>query len=134
MQRGVYSNINRGRQLLLFDGMQYGNITPTDFDAVIEYKNRLWVVFEAKLAGKDVPIGQKLALERFVQDIKGVKKHGVALVVEHNTNLDEDIILRDCLVRELFSTEGLEWRKPRKTLTAKQAADEYISHFAGGQK
>lgn len=39
-ERGVYKHPARARRLLLFDGMQYGNITPTDIDATIEYKDR----------------------------------------------------------------------------------------------
>lgn len=73
-ERGVFQHANRGRQLLRFDDFRYGNITPTDIDAVIDYKNYVWVFFEAKLKDKDVPFGQKLALERLIQNAFGSKK------------------------------------------------------------
>ena len=65
-ERGVYRHPARARQLLLFDGMQYGNITPTDIDATIEYKDRARIFVEVKGKSKDVPTGQRLLLQRFV--------------------------------------------------------------------
>lgn len=130
MERGVYQHEGRGRQLLRFDGFQYGNMTPTDIDAVIEYRSRIWVLFEAKLAGKAVPDGQRKALERWIADARRAGKHGMALVVEHHVaDAKEDILLTDCVVRELYTTESLKWRPPRRVVTAKEATDAYINLY-----
>ena len=129
-KRGVYQNQNRGRQLLRFDGMQYGNITPTDFDGVIEYRNRLWLMYEAKMEGKEVPQGQRLALERFIKSITIAKKHGIAMIVEHNIhNTDCDVYLKDCKVRELIKTENQIWRPPKYEVTVKQITDMYLKYY-----
>lgn len=129
-ERGVYQNANRGRQLLRFDGFRYGSITPTDIDGVIDYHDFVWVLFEAKLAGKDVPRGQKLALERLIQNAKRARKHGIAMIVEHNVeDCTKDIILRDCMVREIITTENMKWRPPRRSITAKDMSDAYINYY-----
>ena len=110
----VYDNPNRARQLLRFDGMTAGNKCFTDFDAVMEYDNRAWLVFEVKMGNKDVPLGQRLALERFVDDVYESGKHAVAVIVEHRV-LDpfEDVLLRCCKVRALYMGGESEWRKPK---------------------
>lgn len=132
-ERGVYQNANRGRQLLRFDGFQYGTITPTDIDAVIEYHDQIWVLFEAKLIGKAVPNGQRTLLERGIHDAVKAKKHGIALIVEHSVNdPNKDIILKDCMVREVYTTEDMRWRPPKWTINAKDMTDAYINHYAKG--
>ncbi len=126
-ERGVYQSINRGKQLIRFDGMQYGNITPTDFDGMIEYKNRFWIAYEAKMEGKDVPSGQKLALERFIRDVKNAHKQGIAIIAEHNVlDTRRDVFLKDCMVRELITTENQRWRPPKYRITVKDITDLYI--------
>lgn len=130
-ERGTYKNKERGRQLLLFDGFQYGNITPTDIDAIIEWKNRLWVIFEAKTGEKETPLGQRILFERFVQDMKKAGKPALAMIVEHSTKATEDAYLCDCVVREVFTTERPIWRPPNRRLTAKEAADAYLAYFEG---
>lgn len=128
-ERGVYQNPNRGKQLIRFDGIKYGNITPTDFDGVIEYQDRIWILVEAKLAGKEVPYGQKLALARFVKDSGKAGKHAIAMIVDHTSeNPLDDIILRNCFVREIITTENLLWRPPKWRITTKEMADAYIIH------
>ena len=130
MERGIYRNPDRGRQLLLFDGMQYGNITPSDLDGYIEYKDKGWVWVEAKVAGAEVPIGQRLAMERFCNDMGMAHKHAIAMVVEHSTEPWEDVHLRDCIVRELYWNGERRWRKPYRRITAKQATDSFLQKLA----
>ena len=130
MERGTYQNVNRGRQLLRFDGLRYGNITPTDIDGLIEYRNQLWLMFEAKMEGKDVPQGQRLALERFIQNIRIAKKHGIAMIVEHDIqDTGKDIYLKDCKVREIITTENQTWRPPKYEITVKDITDMYIGYY-----
>lgn len=134
-ERGVYINRSRGKQLLRFDGFCYGSITPTDIDAVIEYRDELWITFEVKLEGKDVPVGQRLALERHVRDTEKAGKNSIAIIVEHDVyDYQQDVFLCDCIVRELYAydkkTNSYIWRKPKKRITAKEAADTYIKFYS----
>lgn len=130
-ERGVYEHPNRGKQLLRFDGMRFlDSITPTDIDALIEVRNQIVVFFEAKLKDKEVPFGQKLALERLVKNAGRAGKHAIAIIGEHNvTDPSEDVFLKDLLVREVFTTEQMQWRPPKRKLYAKEAADVYIKYF-----
>ncbi|MBQ1779027.1 MAG: hypothetical protein IIZ93_16560 [Acidaminococcaceae bacterium] len=130
-ERGVYEHPNRGKQLLRFDGMRFlDSITPTDIDALIEVRNQIVVFFEAKLKDKEVPFGQKLALERLVRNAGRAGKHAIAIIGEHNiTDPSEDVFLKDLLVREVFTTEQMQWRPPKRKLYAKEAADVYIRYF-----
>ena len=130
-ERGTYEHPNRGKQLLRFDGMRFlDTITPTDIDGLIEVRNQIFIFFEAKLQDKEVPDGQRLALERLVKDAGMAGKHAIAIVGEHNiTDPSEDVFLKDLLVREVFTTETMRWRPPKRRLYAKEAADVYIKHF-----
>ena len=106
------------------------SITPTDIDALIEVRNQIVVFFEAKLKDKEVPFGQKLALERLVRNAGRAGKHAIAIIGEHNvTDPSEDVFLKDLLVREVFTTEQMRWRPPKRKLYAKEATDVYINHF-----
>lgn len=133
-ERGVYQNEDRGRQLLRFDGMQWGAITPTDIDGLIEYRNHLWIMYEAKLEGKDVPQGQRLALERFIQNAYCAHRRGIAMIVEHSVkDTDKDVYLKDCKVRELITTDNQVWRPPKFETTAKEITDSYIREYEKGK-
>lgn len=127
MERGVYANHKRGSQAILFDGMQWGNITPTDIDAVIEYKDRKAVFVEVKYRDKDVPIGQRLALQRTVDNYTAAGKNALAIVVEHDVaDCDAPVHLRECMVRELYHGSQKSWRAPKVTITAFDAIDAFI--------
>ena len=128
-----YRRPNKGRQLLRFEGMGSGRATPTDIDALIEYHGRVWVLFEAKYHGAEVPAGQRYALEHFVQAMRQAGRHAMAVVVDHEVQ-DEtrDVYLRDLPVREMYTTEGKGWRPPRRPMTARMIADEYIHYWDEG--
>lgn len=132
--RGTYSNPNKGRQLIRFDGMELQDdlrtITPTDIDALIDVRNKVLVLFEAKLKGKEVPRGQKLALERIVNDARVAGKNAIAIVCDHEVeDAGTDILLCDSIAREVYETEHQEWRPMRRRMTAKELADFYIGRY-----
>lgn len=131
LERGTYANPNRGKQLLRFDGMRYpDNITPTDIDAFIEFKNQILVFFEAKLKNKEVPLGQRLALERLVQNAKQAGKHAIAIIGEHDVeDTQKDVFLKDLNVREVYRSENLRWKPPKRPMKAKELADMYIRFY-----
>lgn len=116
---GVYEHEDRARQLIRFDDMHIGNRGFTDIDAIMEWRDRAWLIFEVKCVGKDVPVGQRLALERFVRDASACGKYAVAAIVEHNIgDPSRDVYLRDCLVKSLFVTYEYRWRPPKRFMTA----------------
>lgn len=109
--RGVITNRARFLQALKFDGMKFGNITPTDIDAAIEFDNRLFIFIEAKFVGRSIQTGQRLFLERMANSVSNPPhKYSISIVAEHYTPADQDILLSGAVVRDYFR-DG-EWHKP----------------------
>lgn len=127
-------NEKRARQLILFDGMNIQKRGFTDFDAVMEWRNQAWLVFEVKHGDKEVPTGQRIALERFVGDVQKAGKHAVAAIVEHyESDPNNNVYLKHCIAREIFVTGELHWRPPSKPLTARRLMLEYIDYIESAQ-
>lgn len=106
---------SKARQLIEFDGMDLGGkILPTDVDALVEYKNIGYLIFEVKHGDKFVPLGQKLALERMVNDFTAHGKLAVAAVCSHNVeDPNTPIVLAECSVRELYRGGNRKWSPPK---------------------
>ena len=108
--RGVWQFKDRARQLINYNGLRFGNITPTDSDGEIEYHNKAWVFFEMKHNNAPVGRGQKTAFERKIHDISKGGKPAVFFIVDHYVDdVSEDIDAASCVVREL--TIGHGWKK-----------------------
>jgi hypothetical protein len=132
---GVYEHEKRAKQLIRFDGMNIDSRSFTDFDAVMEWKDRAWLVFEVKYDNKDVPMGQRIALERFIRDAGRSGKYAVAAVVEHYVaNTNEDIYLRECIVRKLYVAGEYIWRPPKHVMNAHQLMREFIGYVDSGMR
>jgi hypothetical protein len=118
-----YNNEQYGRQLILFNGMSYGKLMPTDIDAMIEYKDKAFIFIEVKhINFKELPTGQRIALERLVLAGLGNNKRAVAIVATHNT--EADIILKDCPVDRIFF--GHHWVYPSSNITVGQLVDKLV--------
>lgn len=75
----------RIKQVIAFDDLRWGNIHPTDIDGCIEYKDKAVILLEYKLQGYEMPLGQRLCLERLAHDIELAGKQAVVLLCEHTT-------------------------------------------------
>ena len=94
--RGIIQNPERARQIIDFSGIRFKNITPTDIDGLIEYKNIAYVLMEFKHREAEMPHGQSLALTRMVDDFDRQGKYATLLVCEHYVDDPKaDIIARD---------------------------------------
>lgn len=127
MQRG-YKNPNRGRQLLLFDSLNYdNNVSPMDLDGLIEYHNKKRVLLEVKLGQTPVPYGERTALERMVVDFSIAGKEAMAIIAEHNVfDTKEDVLVKDCVVRELYYSKERRWRPPKQMMTVQMLLDSFL--------
>jgi hypothetical protein len=99
MERGVIEHRERAKQLRDFSGLRYGNITPTDIDGLIEYKDIAYVIFETKYGNAEVPRGQMIALERLCDDLQNYK-HTMVIISSHNHPVNEDIDLANSIVSQ----------------------------------
>lgn len=128
--RGKIIDKERKQQILDYSGIRIGNSTPTDIDGMIEYKCKGYIFIEVKYGDKKLPEGQEKGFTRLVDDLYRANKKAVLLIVEHyihDTNIE--IPVADCYVRE-FYFEG-KWRKPKKSIKAKDEIDNFISHLNG---
>jgi hypothetical protein len=122
--RGEIQNRGRARQLRNFSGLRFGNITPTDIDGFIEFRDRLFVYIEAKLAGAELPAGQRLALERNCDAVEAGGRVAAVLIVEHDTEPEDDIDVGPCAVREYrFKAH---WQEPISPTTCREAIERLL--------
>lgn len=96
--RGKIRNRDYASQIRDFSGLRFENITPTDIDGHIDYKNKLSIWFEAKHGDAPLPYGQRLAFERICDDIQRGGKPCIFFIATHNTS--GDIAFTDVEVRE----------------------------------
>ena len=123
--RGIIQNRDRARQIINFAGLRYGNITPTDVDGLIEYKNKAVIFLEFKLDGFDeMPYGQRLALERIANDIRAAGKECLVILCIHNVeDCNKDIDAKNSLVKELYWNG--KWHEKKQTTVGEQI-DNYL--------
>ena len=97
-------NPYRMRQLIDFTGLELeGGIYPTDIDGLIEYHDQEYILIEVKYGKTKVPFGQRLAIERMVDDFTKIGKPAVAIVCEHTVkDADKHVVAAACKVREIY--------------------------------
>lgn len=117
----------RAKQLLSFKGLKYGNITPTDIDALIEYQDKAYVYVEVKYKDAPVPLGQRIALERMVKDTP-LNKKSIVIVCEHEVDfVEDDVELIDCKVRDVYLSNDMKWNKGYTEYNVKDLIDMFLS-------
>jgi hypothetical protein len=113
-------NSKQVRQSIDFTGVENNKIHPTDIDFVFEFDNNILILGEVKRLGNNIPTGQRLVLERLVDNWKG---NSIALKVVHNHKDDDtDIPLVDCYVESYYFNN--EWSKPKKYYSLKEFINE----------
>jgi hypothetical protein len=112
---------DRARQIMSFENMRRRwGLRPTDIDGFQEYCGKLFIYLEGKLINKSMDIGQKRAFEHICESYyehdtepKSLSKHFAwVLIFEHNTRPEEDVIIADQYVTEVYSSVFPEWRAP----------------------
>ena len=107
-------NSKQVKQSIDFTGIQSGNIHPTDIDVVLEFNNEVLILMEVKRTGNEIPLGQKLVLQRIANSWHTEKV--VVLYVTHNfKNDDKDIPLKDCNVESIYIKS--EWKNAKQKIT-----------------
>lgn len=121
---GDYAYPERGKQLVLFDGMEYENgMRPTDIDLLIEYDDTAYVFGDLKYRDTPVTRGQRLALERMARDFRAAGKAVFCFIAEHDVPVGQDVHAKDAIVREYYR-DG-RWRCP----SARWKLGERVSQF-----
>lgn len=121
------SNEDRFKQPILFDGMTFRNIYPTDIDAVTEYHNWFFIFMEVKGIGVPLNRGQTTALTRLSDTIYQAGKTAVLFVCRHNvTDPTQPIFLRDTEVTEVYYDRQWHTVEPRTALEAWEYAMNWV--------
>lgn len=90
-ERGVIQNRGYKQQIADMSGLRFGNITPTDLDAFMDFGDKLFVFVEAKYNGVSLSYGQKLAIERLCDAChKPPTRYAVAFLTSHQDAGDID--------------------------------------------
>lgn len=135
----MQSRINhpqRAKQLIDFAGLSIdGYIYPTDIDGLIEYKDSEYILFEVKHGSAEVPFGQKLALQRMVDDFTKVGKSAVVFICEHTVHdAEKPVIAAWCKVREIYYGGEKQWRKPDREISVREAVNMFQRFSAQANK
>lgn len=130
-------NPKRMKQLIDFKGLELDNgIYPTDIDGLIEYHDSEYIILEVKHNKAKVPWGQRLALQRMVDDFTKAGKKAVAIVCEHSVDdTNRPVVAAVCNVRELYYGGEKRWRPPDSPMTVRQAVNnfrKYANKHKGG--
>ena len=126
-KRGSYNHRRMGKQLLCFDGITYGNVTPMDIDGLIEWHDQKRVLLEIKLNGVKVLGGERLALERMVNDFAKIGKESIAIIADHKVfETDKDVMVRDCIVREIYYSREKVWRPTKRIMDVGTLLDSFL--------
>lgn len=122
-------NPSRMKQLIDFKGLELdGGIYPTDIDGLIEYHDSEYILIEVKHNGAKVPVGQRIAMQRMVDDFTKAGKQAMAIVCEHYIDdAREPVVMAKCRVRELYYGGEHKWRPPDKKMTVREAVDNFQS-------
>ena len=101
---------NRATQIADFSNCCFGSLRPTDIDLFFEYKNRGYLIGDIKFQGVDLKKGQRLLMERLVQDADALGKVAYAIVIENDVlETDQDIDVGSCSVCRYYDYRRLEW-------------------------
>lgn len=123
IERGIIRHRERARQVVDFSGLRFGNITPTDVDGLIEFRNRCFLFIELKHVVKPtLDAGQRMALERLADDLR---KPTLVLVALHDTRADEDIDAAEAFLHAYYWLG--QWRKPRAVISVREAAEGFFT-------
>lgn len=126
-KRGSYNHRRMGKQLLCFDGITYGNVTPMDIDGLIEWHDQKRVLLEIKLNGVKVLGGERLALERMVNDFAKIGKESIAIIADHKVfETDKDVMVRNCIVREIYHSREKVWRPTKRIMDVGTLLDSFL--------
>lgn len=118
-------NRDEMKQLVDFSGLVYDTAQVTDYDGVMEYHDKAWVIFEVKHGKCSLSKGQRLCIERDIDDKEKAGKLACAIIARHDVdNADADVIMQDCRVNRVYF-KG-KWRVLQESFTVKQVTDAFI--------
>ena len=93
-------------QLKSFRNLFIGKHTPSDIDLAYEIDGRVFIFGELKLAGTEVPTGQRLLLQHIGEALYEAGKNVLLFIAEHDTSPDEIVDVGKLPVVYMWYTHG----------------------------
>ena len=123
--RGKIHNRERGKQIIDYSRIRYGNITPTDLDGDFEKGNKIFIFYEYKLPNVEMPRGQELALTRIVDGLSTAGKSAVLFLCRHEEyDTNKDIAADRAIVDRIYLNN--RWYKGNG-YTVKELTNRFIN-------
>ena len=95
--------VPRLRQVIDFSGLTFDGASFTNSDAEMEFKNIAWVLVESKYGNKDIPEGQRIALERKNNDLALSGKEVLTIIARHQVHdVGQKVPLAISLVHSIY--------------------------------
>lgn len=134
VERGAIRNREFKNQVADMSGLRWGNITPTDLDAFLDFGDRLFVLIEGKFRGAQIREGQLKAIERLCDSAHcPPRRYSYAIIADHAAADCEDIDFANMAVRSI--RQNRKWASPiQKGLTVKAAIDRMKAFADNRQK
>lgn len=108
-----------------FDGLQYGTISPTDIDGIIDYHGKAWVILEFKFLDAEMPTGQRLCIERMANAFRIAGQKVIAIYAMHFDETPHRIRAAKARVKEIYYRG--KWTRIDYPLTVKEVIDKFIA-------
>ena len=128
MPRGSINNRERAKQLNDFSNLQYGTITPTDLDGIIEYQDKAYVLLEIKHGENLIDEwfkpnnGQRIAFERLTDNLQKSGKETICIIATHDVNDPEKDV-------DAAKTNARRYRRKGKWINCEASTKEIIDNF-----
>ena len=91
------------KQIQDFTGIERTrSIRPTDIDGLIDYAGHSFIYMEGKYNNKELPKGQKIALQNVVNSHNMAGHTAAAIIYNHNEKAPQPVIVAQCLVTKIY--------------------------------
>ena len=134
MSDGIVKYKTAFSQPLLFEGVEFKTetsaITPTDIDACLEFKDRLFVLVEVKSNGLELSPGQKCAYERICKSISATGRVSVVFKCWHSIKKPDPVFLRRLFVQSFYwkTRKGWAWIDKKEPKLLIECINDLLEH------
>ena len=89
--------------------MQDGLVSPTDIDFCFEVGNQFLLIGDCKKDDAPFPTGQRLVIERIVDNWRATRKISVGVISTHSTSPEQSVVLANTVVTKMYYNG--EWKE-----------------------
>lgn len=123
-------NAEYRKQSILFSGLQWGGISPTDIDGFLDYKGRAFVWFEIKYDRASLKRGQELAYERLADACEKAGVKTLIIFAHHMVRAPGDVYAAELPVKAIRFQGG--WIQMQTPHTVRDVFDRFLKWVDGG--